>query len=110
MPLFAYSKAALCVRPMMACLLAEYAVRPGASNNSSDGRTVHNGSAALSHHLTKFALHAVPRSTEIDVDEAVKDLVVSLRHGRCDAIDTGVVESSIELAISLDGRLIMAAT
>src|SRR4029077_10945401 len=90
-PLFAYSKAALCVRPMMACLLAEYAVRPGLPTIPPMDE-VNNGSAALSHHLTKLALHAVPRSTEIDVDEVVKDLIVSLRHGRCVAIDTGVVE------------------
>jgi hypothetical protein len=45
------------------------------------------------------------RFTEIDVDEAFKDLVVSLRYGRRVAIDTGVVESSIEPAISLDGKI-----
>ena len=74
----------------MACLLAEYAVRPG---------------LPIIPPMTKLTLHAVPRSTEIDVDEAVKDLIVSLRHGRCGAIDTGVIESSIEPAVSLNGKI-----
>src|SRR5271166_241354 len=34
-----------------------------------------------------------------------KDLIVSLRHGRFGAIDTDVIESSIEPAVSLDGKI-----
>jgi hypothetical protein len=59
---------------------------------------------------TALALNAVPRSAEIDVDEAVKNLIVNLRRWRCFTIHTGVVESSIEPAKSLTARLIMAVT